>query len=186
MVLTLSSKIGNMEHTTISNTIEQPLAEVAPVNNASDVIMKDTAEQSHITDSTTLSNTDSKITDTISSEVIATCDAKVLDDGKPVVAELEKYHALKRELDHGEGDCGDNNGGPVPKRTCTEVAELSESQSGLEVFARSRMALCESLPYYRAYKSSLYTQDCIARGFYMDAAARDHDIFRAQVIISSV
>jgi len=55
-----------------------------------------------------------------------------------------------------------------------------------EVWANLRGGLCEALPYFRAYKGSLYTQDATAMGFLVDKEASVRDVFGSQIIISSV
>ncbi|KAM7209622.1 hypothetical protein V8F20_000025 [Naviculisporaceae sp. PSN 640] len=55
-----------------------------------------------------------------------------------------------------------------------------------EVWATFRGGLCEALPYFRAYKGSLHTQDRTALGFLIDKEASARDVFSSQVIISSV
>lgn len=77
---------------------------------------------------------------------------------------------------------------PIAKRI--KIFDIRRSTKDLEtgpkVFGIRRQAVCESLPYFNSYNSSLYTQNGIARGFYMNKEARAHDIFKAQVIISNM
>lgn len=54
------------------------------------------------------------------------------------------------------------------------------------VWANGRGALCEALPYFKAYKGSLHSANVVAQGFLIDQEADDIDVFGAQVIISSV
>lgn len=65
-------------------------------------------------------------------------------------------------------------------------ATTKDFEIGPKVFGIRRQAVCESLPYFNSYNSSLYTQNGVARGFYMNKEARAHDIFKAQVIISNM
>ncbi|KAK0729879.1 hypothetical protein B0H67DRAFT_651426 [Lasiosphaeris hirsuta] len=55
-----------------------------------------------------------------------------------------------------------------------------------EVWSNTRGGLCEALPYYRAYKGSLYSKEVCAFGFLIDKEADPRDVFSAQVIICSV
>ncbi|KAK0655894.1 hypothetical protein B0T16DRAFT_292826, partial [Cercophora newfieldiana] len=57
---------------------------------------------------------------------------------------------------------------------------------GPEVWSNKRGGLCESLPYYKAYKGSVYTKDCVARGIMVDAESEERDVFSAQVVIASI
>lgn len=54
------------------------------------------------------------------------------------------------------------------------------------VWAKGRGGLCEALPYFRAFQSSLHTANLIALGFLIDQEIDQRDVFSAQVIISSV
>ncbi|KAL1836146.1 hypothetical protein VTJ49DRAFT_5532 [Mycothermus thermophilus] len=54
------------------------------------------------------------------------------------------------------------------------------------VWAKGRGALCEALPYFKSFKSSLHSKDLVAQGFLIDSATEARDVFGAQVIISSV
>ncbi|KAL2269594.1 hypothetical protein VTJ83DRAFT_1778 [Remersonia thermophila] len=54
------------------------------------------------------------------------------------------------------------------------------------VWAKGRGALCEALPYFRSFKSSVHSKDVVAQGFLIDSATEARDFFGAQVIISSV
>lgn len=54
------------------------------------------------------------------------------------------------------------------------------------VWAEKRGALCEALPYFRAYQGSLHSAGVIALGFLMDQEVDQGDVFGAQVVISSV
>lgn len=71
-----------------------------------------------------------------------------------------------------------------------KVAESAENnfpgKGKPEVWATLRGGLCEALPYFRAYKGSLHTQDRTAMGFLIDKEASARDVFSSQVIISSV
>lgn len=67
-----------------------------------------------------------------------------------------------------------------------EEAVPSLAISRPEVWSNTRGGLCESLPYYRAYKGSLHTANKVALGFLIDLEVDDGDVFDAQVIISSV
>lgn len=55
-----------------------------------------------------------------------------------------------------------------------------------EIWSDFRGGLCEALPYFRAYKGSLYSQNCQAMGFLIDKQVDIRDVFSAQVVISSV
>ena len=165
---------------TITNTMtEQPIAEAHIIDTPHDMVINDTIQQDTANNTMPLSDIPDN---TVDSSVVAACGVENIKSTVNSIADTKDTNHLKRERDDGTEDVTDDSA----KRTCTDAVGVTESHSGPEVFARSRMALCESVPYYRAYKSSLYTQKCVARGFYMDGAARDQDIFKAQVVISSV
>ncbi|KAH8886697.1 hypothetical protein GQ53DRAFT_599597, partial [Thozetella sp. PMI_491] len=54
-----------------------------------------------------------------------------------------------------------------------------------EVYSRYRQALCEALPYFNAYQSSLYSSHCRVRGFLVDKETEARDYLGSQVIITS-
>jgi len=54
------------------------------------------------------------------------------------------------------------------------------------VWSEARGALCEALPYFKAYQGSLYSKGKVANGFLIDKEVDHGDVFASQVIISSV
>ena len=90
------------------------------------------------------------------------------------ITEAESSGTAKRPHDDLEDTTEKTNG----KRKCLPIQP--------KVWAIRRQGLCEALPYYNAYKGSLHTTDNVAQGVYIDAQSRDHDIFKAQVIITTV
>ncbi|EAQ89767.1 hypothetical protein CHGG_06386 [Chaetomium globosum CBS 148.51] len=54
------------------------------------------------------------------------------------------------------------------------------------VWAKARGSLCEALPYFRSFKSSLHSSNVVCQGFLIDQEVDQRDVFGAQVIISSV
>ncbi|KAK4137082.1 hypothetical protein BT67DRAFT_448305 [Trichocladium antarcticum] len=54
------------------------------------------------------------------------------------------------------------------------------------VWAKGRGALCEALPYFHAFQSSLYSSGLNALGFLIDQETDQRDVFSEQVIISSI
>ncbi|KAK4124876.1 hypothetical protein N657DRAFT_615930 [Parathielavia appendiculata] len=54
------------------------------------------------------------------------------------------------------------------------------------VWATSRGGLCEAVPYFKSFKSSLYTNKGVAYGFLIDHETDGGDAFDAQVIITTV
>ena len=93
----------------------------------------------------------------------------------------------KRQNDN-DGQATGSNGKRIKKDvTPTDPEPDKKSTHEPEVWSMTRMALCETLPeWYRSYNSSLYMQDLVARGLYIDSGAHDHDIFQAQVIVCSM
>ena len=55
-----------------------------------------------------------------------------------------------------------------------------------EVWSNYRGGICEALPYFRAYKGSLYTHAYEALGFLIDREADIRDVFSGQIVISSM
>lgn len=72
----------------------------------------------------------------------------------------------------------------VKPEDADHIEDISLSKP--EVWATLRGGLCEALPYFRAYKGSLHTQDRTAIGFLVDKEASVRDVFNSQIIISSV
>lgn len=68
----------------------------------------------------------------------------------------------------------------------TESVQRPQPAGKPQVWANGRGSLCEALPYFRSFKSSLYSANVVAKGFLIDQAADDRDMFGAQVIIASV
>jgi hypothetical protein len=54
------------------------------------------------------------------------------------------------------------------------------------VWAKARGSLCEALPYFRSFKSSLHSANVVCKGFLIDQEVDQLDVFSLQVIISSV
>lgn len=54
------------------------------------------------------------------------------------------------------------------------------------VWAEKRQALCESLPYYRAYMSGAYAQNGLARCFMVDKEVGPRDKFTEEIMIARV
>lgn len=91
---------------------------------------------------------------------------------------------------------GKDSGSPETNEVSTPLSEPGEcshdnkdeqtSTLKPEVWANLRGGLCEALPYFRAYKGSLQTQDRTAMGFLVDKEASVRDVFGSQIIISSV
>jgi hypothetical protein len=54
------------------------------------------------------------------------------------------------------------------------------------VWAEKRQALCEALPYYRAYMSGAYVQDGVARSLMVDKEVGPRDKFTEEIIITRV
>lgn len=54
------------------------------------------------------------------------------------------------------------------------------------IHSRFRGGLCEALPYYKSYKSSLYNIGLLAKGFLIDLEVEKGDVFHQSVVISAV
>jgi hypothetical protein len=54
------------------------------------------------------------------------------------------------------------------------------------IWADKRQALCETLPYYRAYQSGAYTSHSLVYGFLYDKEVGARDVFTDQVYIARV
>jgi len=91
----------------------------------------------------------------------------------------------------------EENNGPMdycpkhlPPNPPTEIYFPSQPQSEAKqrptVWANRRQALCESVPYFRSLQASVHSNELIAKGVLIDKECRAHDIFRAQVIITTV
>jgi len=76
----------------------------------------------------------------------------------------------------------DGQGAPVLAGDINKVP----SSRRPEVWAYKRTALCEALPYYRAYKGSFYTNGGVLYAVLIDGESETRDIFSAQVIITSM
>lgn len=66
----------------------------------------------------------------------------------------------------------------------THANEKPDPEGQPPVWADGRQALCETLPYYRAYQSAGYTSGGLAYAFYFDKEGHDRDYFDSNVIIS--
>lgn len=101
-----------------------------------------------------------------------------------VNTDKEMTTSVDNELKHAGADLDQAGEDISSKRTCTDLA--SRDISGPIVWATRRAALCESLPYYKSYKGSLYTNDKIPRGLYISDQARSNDKLTAEVIITTL
>ncbi|KAK1833091.1 hypothetical protein QBC39DRAFT_279594, partial [Podospora conica] len=54
------------------------------------------------------------------------------------------------------------------------------------IWSNFRGGICETLPYFKAYKGGLYTHDVLAKGFLIDRQKEVRDHLGAQVIIASL
>lgn len=54
------------------------------------------------------------------------------------------------------------------------------------VWAEKRQALCETLPYYKAYMSGAYMHDGIAKAFMVDKEVGPRDKFNEEIVIARV
>lgn len=77
-------------------------------------------------------------------------------------------------------------GSSLKVKTTDTVVNGSPPAGKPLVWANGRGSLCEALPYFRSFKSSLHSASLIAQGFLIDQEADKLDVFGAQVIISSV
>lgn len=107
--------------------------------------------------------------------------------------EFDEHHSTSTEAKRKETD--DN--GPDSKKAKHSVASDVPPPEGPlfppsvmspmpEVWSDKRGGLCESLPYYNSYKSSLHSHNRIARGFLIDKEVDLRDILTAQVVICSM
>jgi hypothetical protein len=55
-----------------------------------------------------------------------------------------------------------------------------------EMWSNRRQGLCETLPWYKAYKGSLHTAIKVPLGMLLDGLDRPQDVLQAQVIITTV
>ncbi|KAK3298414.1 uncharacterized protein B0H64DRAFT_353969 [Chaetomium fimeti] len=83
--------------------------------------------------------------------------------------------------------------GPIKKRVRARKVKIANATadgpppSGKPlVWADARGSLCEALPYFKAFKSSLHSANLVCQGFLIDQEADELDVFGTQVIISSV
>ncbi|KAB5547281.1 hypothetical protein GE09DRAFT_206578 [Coniochaeta sp. 2T2.1] len=110
-----------------------------------------------------------------------------VDDSATGYHEQQPRTPAKRQGDDGEGTPGSDEkrlkAYPTPPDDKTGI----KPEHTPEVWARTRMSLCETLStWYCAYNSSLYMKDLVARGLYIDSGAHRHDILQAQVIVCNI
>lgn len=110
---------------------------------------------------------------------------KVNKDGQTTVDEVETTNSLKRARGTSE-DNSESVSDESAKRIKTKTLDFATAPIEPIVFGNRRQAVCESVTYYNAYSSSLYTQNGVARGLYLDKEARPQDVFKAQVIITTM
>lgn len=151
-----------MADTIMANTTEQPVAEV------------------HCSDSD--ASTSGGHSSTAGSHGDTSTDGHHTDSTEPEVsAEMKRIHEDTNEPAE-ESTCKRIKTSDVPGI----VEDLEKKLSRPIIFGIRRQAVCESLPYFNSYNSSLYTQNSVARGFYMNKEARSQDKFSAQVIITNM
>lgn len=82
---------------------------------------------------------------------------------------------------------GDYEMGPSQNILVEHAPSTRPPPLGLpRVWSEARGALCEALPYFKAYQGSLYSKGKVANGFLIDKEVDHGDVFASQVIISSV
>lgn len=172
----------------MNTTTEQSIVEAATANTTNDIAMKDTIQQNANNNMALADIT----TNAVNNAVVATSGDKVIEGGKPTIAEPEKSNKLKRERDTSEDDSENVTDDSTKRMKTFDVAgtvkdlDFVNAPSQPIVFGFRRAAVCESLPYYNAYNSSLYTQNGVARGIFLDKEARNHDVFKAEVLITTM
>lgn len=122
---------------------------------------------------------------TVNQADVLTYHDKASEDGKTAINDAEKANSLKRERDSSENDA-EGVADDLTKRLKTKDLDFTNARFQPVVFGNRRQAVCEAVTYYNAYNSSLYTQDGVARGLYLDKEARPQDVFKAEVIISTM
>lgn len=76
--------------------------------------------------------------------------------------------------------------GEIPVWSEARLLLMPHCQPNTDCFVQSRQALCEALPYYRAYQSGPYHTDGVCRGSLLDKAGGDRDYLGAEVAITRV
>ncbi|KAF2688390.1 hypothetical protein K458DRAFT_427982 [Lentithecium fluviatile CBS 122367] len=71
-----------------------------------------------------------------------------------------------------------------PHSALIEPSLMPEPTSHPEVWAKTRADLCETLPYFRSFKSASHTVDNFAKGFMFSDNARPRDFTDASVVLS--
>lgn len=82
---------------------------------------------------------------------------------------------------------------PARKTKVTKVAKVANATINGPpawgkplVWAKARGSLCEALPYFRSFKSSLHSANVVCKGFLIDQEVDQLDVFGPQIIIPSV
>jgi hypothetical protein len=94
-------------------------------------------------------------------------------------------HPMQTILGSMAGVAKEESGSTSQSKVITAVSDKPPAGK-LLVWASARGSLCEALPYFRAFKGSLHSANLVAQGFLIDHEVDQHDVFGAQVIISSV
>ncbi|KAK0645301.1 hypothetical protein DIS24_g8063 [Lasiodiplodia hormozganensis] len=92
-----------------------------------------------------------------------------IPDPDPIANELEHLVDMSKQLMHYSGCPLDEKPPPV---------------GSPEVWADGRQALCESLPYYRAYQSAGYCSNGFAHAFMFDQEGSKRDYIDSEVVIA--